>query len=270
MTTMGPGDGSDYLDHLVRESTRFLEAVLESAPDARVPTCPDWTTDDLLWHLAEVQWFWSQVVRTRADDPASVEAAKPDRPGSREGLLVLYRRASADLHTVLAETPPETEVWTWAADRTAGFVRRRQAHEALIHRLDAELTAGTRTGMNPALAADGVDEALGVMFGDIPGWATSTPDPQGASARIVATDLDRTWLVRFGRWSGTSPTTGRRYDDPALWPEPDDGRAAAAVTGRAVDLDCLLWNRPAELAVNRSGDQRSLAMLDAVIAVGVQ
>jgi hypothetical protein len=38
----------------------------------------------------------------------------------------------------------------------------------------------------------------------------------------------------------------------------------------AVDLDCLLWNRPAEMAVTRSGDQRALALLDEVIAVGVQ
>jgi uncharacterized protein (TIGR03083 family) len=270
MTTLGPGDGSDYLDHLARDSARFLEAVLATTPEARVPTCPGWTGDDLLWHLAEVQWFWGRVVRTRADDPDAVEAAKPDRPGDRDGLVALYWQSGAELQAVLAQTSPQAAVWTWAADRTAGFVRRRQAHEALIHRLDAELTAGARSGIDPALAADGVDEVLGVMFGDVPEWATSTSDPQGACARIVATDVDRAWLVTFGRWSGTSPNTGRSYDDPALWLVPDDGREAATVTGRAADLDCLLWNRPTEAAVTRSGDERSLALLDAVVAVGVQ
>ncbi|WP_238993563.1 hypothetical protein [Nocardioides caldifontis] len=68
----------------------------------------------------------------------------------------------------------------WAEDRTVGYIRRRQAHEALIHRLDAELTAGTVTALDPTLASDGVDEALDVMFGGCPPWgsfepATSTP-----------------------------------------------------------------------------------------------
>ncbi len=49
----------------------------------------------------------------------------------------------------------------WADDKTAGYIARRQAHEALVHRLDAELTVGDRTPLDPRLAADGVDEALG-------------------------------------------------------------------------------------------------------------
>ena len=41
---------------------------------------------------------------------------------------------------------------------------RRQAHEALVHRVDAEQTAGLPvTDPGVALAADGVDEMLGVM-----------------------------------------------------------------------------------------------------------
>jgi len=34
-----------------------------------------------------------------------------------------------------------TAVWTWSSDPTVDFVRRRVAHECLIHRLDAQLTA---------------------------------------------------------------------------------------------------------------------------------
>ena len=53
-------------------------------------------------------------------------------------------------------------VWSWANDQTAGFSYRRQAHEALIHRLDAELAGGERTAIDARLAADGVGEVLGV------------------------------------------------------------------------------------------------------------
>jgi len=48
----------DYRAHLAEESARFAEVIAEVPPDARVPSCPDWSADDLLWHLAEVQWFW--------------------------------------------------------------------------------------------------------------------------------------------------------------------------------------------------------------------
>ena len=46
----------------------------------------------------------------------------------------------------------------WSTEQTVGFPFRRQAAEALIHRLDAEQTADRVTLLDPELAADGVDE----------------------------------------------------------------------------------------------------------------
>jgi uncharacterized protein (TIGR03083 family) len=174
---------SEYLEHLRGDSDRFLEVLLGADPAAPVPSCPDWNADDLLWHLAEVQWFWAEVVRTRTDDPDTVEAAKPDRPTGREGLTAFFREATASLQGALTAASPEDRAWTWAAEQTVGFVVRRQAHEALIHRVDAELTAGSRTPMDPRLSADGVDEVLRVMFSDLPAWASFTPDPEGPLRR---------------------------------------------------------------------------------------
>ena len=240
-------------------------------PAAPVPSCPDWNADDLLWHLAEVQWFWAEVVRTRTDDPDTVEAAKPDRPTGREGLTAFFSEATASLHGALTAASPEDRAWTWAAEQTVGFVVRRQAHEALIHRVDAELTAGSRTLMDPRLSADGVDEVLRVMFSDLPAWASFTPDPEGP-LRVVATDTDRSWKVTTGRFRGTSPSSGRTYDEPALdVAREDDGvPAAATITGSAADLDCLLWNRPPPGRVTRAGEAPVLAALDALTSAGVQ
>ena len=68
--------------------------------------------------------------------------------------------------TALAGTADDVTVWTWLdTDHSVGFVRRRQAHEALIHRLDAELTAGVVTELDAGLATDGVLEAIEWMFG---------------------------------------------------------------------------------------------------------
>ncbi len=59
----------DFLDHLERESARFAAAIGSAPGAAVVPSCPDWNADDLLWHLAEVQWFWATIVRERLTDP---------------------------------------------------------------------------------------------------------------------------------------------------------------------------------------------------------
>ena len=259
----------DYLAHLERESARFLVALQAAAPDARVPTCPGWTADDLLWHLAEVQWFWGEIVRTGTDDPDSYE--EPARPGDRAGLEEFYRAASGGLLAALAAGEPEDPAWTWSTDRTVGFIRRRQAHEALVHRLDAELTAGVRTPMDPLLSCDGVDEILRVMFSGVPDWASWTPD-DGSILRIDVTDMPHTWLVSLGRMQGTSPVTGTTYDQSVLdVADYDDGReVASTITGGAADVDCVLWNRPPTGAVARSGDEGVLAAFDALVAEGVQ
>src|SRR5665811_2356206 len=43
----------DYLSHLALDSARFVEVLRQAPSGARVPTCPDWDADDLLWHLGE-------------------------------------------------------------------------------------------------------------------------------------------------------------------------------------------------------------------------
>jgi hypothetical protein len=121
-------DPLDYLDHLARESARFAAALRDTSPEAAVPTCPDWTADDLLWHLAEVQWFWGTIVREKVTETTHANALDaPSRPDDHAGLLAFYEQASRDLGATLAATPPDTTAWTWADEQTAGFIRRRQA-----------------------------------------------------------------------------------------------------------------------------------------------
>ncbi|HEX9065185.1 MAG TPA: maleylpyruvate isomerase N-terminal domain-containing protein [Streptosporangiaceae bacterium] len=265
----------DYLGHLARESALFGHAIDSAAQNAPVPTCPQWTADDLLWHLGEVQWFWGTIVRERTD-AAGAEAAKPPRPDGRAALMDFYLSASTALGSALAAASPDDPAWTWADDKTVGFIIRRQAHEALIHRVDAELTAGQpRSLMDPGLAADGVDEVLRVMYGgDLPAWGSFAPGRTGSVA-VVADDAATAWLAEFGQFTGTDPGDGKSYDQPGIKvtvADPD----AAAVTGAAAlirgdgdDLDCWLWRRPVRVALDRSGDPAALAALDALLAAGI-
>lgn len=262
-------DTTDYLAHLGRESRRFREALAGTPGDNPVPTCPDWNADDLLWHLGEVQWFWGELVEHRITDGAELDDLERDeRPGDHEGLLAFYDRASERLQRALQETPPETEVWMWAEDHSAAYIARRQAHEALIHRLDAELTAGERTAMDPALCADGVDEALRIMRGVDPdeGYTLS---PLSGDVAIECTDVAGSWTVTPSHVTGTDPETGEAVDTTALVVRGGEGSVVARIRGTAADLDCWAWNRPPAGSVVREGDSGALEAVDRVVSTSV-
>lgn len=250
-------DFDTYLDHLDRETARFREVLVDVPGDARVPTCPDWDAEDLLWHLAEVQDFWAKITAGRLqshEDVQEIESTR-SRPAGRAEVQAFFDDASRRLHDALRSTPPDTPAWTWWNEQTVGFSYRRQAHEALIHRLDAELTAGAeRRPMDPALASDGVDEALRVMFGGTPSWGRKHPT-DGKTFRVEATDTGHSWLAELVQFTGTSPE-GKEYDEPDIQvADSDDGRDTdATLRGTAVDLDCWLWHRPALGEVELTGD----------------
>lgn len=271
MTTYNPRK-IDYLGHLARESALFGHALDGAAADARVPTCPDWNADDLLWHLGEVQWFWGTIVREGVDADGA-EALKPARPDTRAALMAFYLTASGDLGKALSSADPQTPAWTWSDDQTVGFIARRQAHEALIHRVDAELTAGQRPSlMDPVLSADGVDEILRIMYGgDPPSWGTFTAD-HARTVRVQATDTDGSWLVTLGQFRGTDPDGGKSYDQPGIVVAASDpgDEPAATIRGTAGDLDRWLWQRPVDTALERSGDREVLGSFDAIIDEGIQ
>jgi uncharacterized protein (TIGR03083 family) len=258
----------DYLAHLARDSDRFADLLLDADPMQPVPSCPDWTTVDLLWHLTEVQWFWGTMVRERVEDPAALPSAAPERPTDLVSLGHVFATVSAALEDALASAPPETPVWTWSRDQTVGWVRRRQAHEALIHRVDAELATGQASEIDPDLASDGVDEVLRGMHAPVPEGAQF--DHDGGTVRLEAGDTGAAWTVALGRRSGTDPESGKTYDETALLVLDDSGAAPeATVRASAADLDCWLWGRLAADRVERSGDEQALAHLQSVIDRGI-
>lgn len=269
-----PGD-INYLAHLARDSARFVEVLRRTAPQDRVPTCPEWDAGDLLRHLAEVQWFWATIVGRGLTAYADVEDLdNGGRPGDRDGLFAFFDQASADLHHTLRATSPDSPAWTWCEDQSVGFIRRRQAHEALIHRIDAELTAGDRTPMDADLSTDGVDEALRFIDSGLRSWGRVIDEP-AQTIRVETTDTNQSWLVTLGRLTGIADD-GTTHDDLYLTvAEPDDGGsdtgepAAATVSGAAADLDCWLWHRPPLGQVERSGDPLVLERFERTIAEAV-
>lgn len=259
----------DYVAHIRSDSALFREALAGVDPQRAVPCCPEWAATDLAWHLTEVQWFWGSIVVDRLDDPGQADSTKPDRPAGHDEVLALFDSASSRLVAALDSTPADEPMWTWHdPDQSAGFIRRRQAHEALIHRVDAQLTGGSVTSIDPELAADGIDEILDPMIGGVPEWANFTPD--GASVRIHATDLGRRWGLAFGQMTGTSPVTGNTYDLEAASVGLDATDAQAGIEGSAGALDLWLWGRGPVEALTLVGDTQLVDRLRAVAVEATQ
>ena len=216
-----------------------------------------------------MQAFWARIVGRRLTSTEEAEELETARPADDRELPGLFAECTQALQEALRATPPDAVVWSWANEQTAGFSYRRQAHEALIHRLDAELTAGERTAIDARLAADGVDEVLGVMYGEPPPWGTFTPDE----------------TTSYGSPPPTRATPGpsRSVGSPAATPGADgdehDGRLPG-LGGRRPAADGggeRHRRRPGLLAVasppvgeiTQTGSEQTLAQLAEVMADGV-
>ena len=268
MTSQHRLPGADYIAFLDSESARFVSLLADADPAARVPSCPDWDAADLLWHLTEVQWFWGSIVGRALSDPQAAQDDKPDRPDDYPALLDLQRRATERLLAAVSAGDDSDPMWTWFdEDQTRGFIRRRQAHETLIHRLDAEQAVGDVTSLDVRLATDGIDEALRIMFGGTPDWAEFRWE--AGPVVVVAQDSAARWSAEIGRVVGR-PESGEAVDEPSL--EVHEGRIAdpvAQVTGTAEALDSWLWGRVGDTAVERDGDLQTLKAFGRVIGSGI-
>lgn len=245
------------------ESQRLAEILADTAPEATCPTCPEWNALELLWHLTEVQWFWSQVLagdaRTEADIRA-IEEAKPARPTDVGELLALREHSTDALLTQLELLDDAEPRWSWwAADQTVGFTRRMQTYEVTMHRVDAELTAGLAVGSIAAeVAAGAVDHAVDVMWGWLPDGARYEPS---AVAEFVASDVDARWLVEVGRCIAPSGRAAPRAVRAA------GGRVAVTVTAPVRDLALWAWTRGGTVTV--TGEPSAEAALRDVVADGM-
>jgi len=250
-------DHDAFLAVIREQSERFLEALNGVQADAPVPSCDGWSADDLLWHLAEVQHFWAKVAAGAPGD----DIVEPPRPDEVAELRALGARCGTELLSALASRDGSTPCWSWHPDGgTLAWVARRQAHEALVHRVDAQLTAGLDVRPpSVELAVDGVDEVLTVFVDGVPDWGSFTPD--GTRVRLTCTNAPAAWELALGRLTGTGPESGTHHDLDAgqvrrlsAGGDASEPSADLTISGRAWDLDRWLWGRGGLEALAVTGD----------------
>jgi len=210
------------------DGRRLIDAARDDL-DARVPTCGDWAQRDLLGHIGFVH---ALVARNLIELPtAPLTLSGLDRAPDDDS-VVDYASAALDRLLVgLSGVEPDTPVWNWSHDHTAGFYFRRMLHETSVHRWDAENAVGG-TGKVAGVAGeqgrDGVDE----FFDHVIPNAQRRKRRQlpSGSLHLHRTDGEGEWLVH-------STPEG----DVVVQRIHAKGDAAVRATGG--ELFLALWNR---------------------------
>jgi uncharacterized protein (TIGR03083 family) len=243
-------------------------------PDTPVPSCPGWTAQDLLWHVAETHEFWAGNVAgpslTDADARAvdEAKAPRPQGPDATTQLLARREAATEALLDALAAHDDAEEAWTWLpSDRTVGFTRQMQLHEATIHHVDARLTAGLPVTLpDPAVAADGLDHVARVMFGSEMDWLPEGTEltPLALLAFAPSDPRRDAPVLRISRAEGPD----QRLVAAPVARADQDAPARATVSGTTADLYLWAWGRE-QTPVDLSGVPDAVAATRELLGQGL-
>ncbi|MEU6573727.1 maleylpyruvate isomerase family mycothiol-dependent enzyme [Streptomyces sp. NPDC046805] len=199
-----------YCDEIAHQVAGLRELVTSGADlGAPVPTCPDWTLEQLARHAGGALRWANALVAARAQENVPREQI-PLRDGPEEqgdpAALDAWLAKSADLIVgTLREAGPDAKVWSWFGDHSSGFWARRMTHEIAVHRADAALALGQPYELAAEVAADTLDEWL-----QMAAWLQqrrgrgTAPEPQGPARSIHLHATDTTpetnaeWIVEFG------------------------------------------------------------------------
>ncbi len=228
-------------------------AVTVASVDLRspVPTCPGWSTYDLVTHLGNIHGWAATVVETGQRAPG-----QNDEPESRKPKAVAswYAGKAEDLYEVLRSVKPDEPCWNFAFGQgEAAFWPRRQLHETTIHSLDLAAASGRTRELRSDISTDGIDEALRVFGHRM--HQRGFPAELSSALSIVAHDTGSAWTLR--------PSTPAQQSAPEVH-EGLDG-SADRIEGPASALYALLWKRlpSSDSALAFTGDAaRIQAFLD--------
>jgi uncharacterized protein (TIGR03083 family) len=233
-----------YIDAIEIDGDLLATAAEKTSLDADIPSCPGWTVRDLLKHITYVHsWAAGYVAEALTKRVERLSEAEVMQSASDDSTAIArFRDGYNALARTLSGAPPDLNCWTFLeAPSPLIFWARRQAHETAIHRVDAELARGAPSPFPAAFAADGIDELLmGFARRDKRELIAET----ARTLILHATDVGASWSVRFAPEGG----------------EVERGSAAGdcTVSGPAVALYLLLWNRSDASIVEVTGDRSPL------------
>jgi len=194
-----------YLAEIRASAARLADIVSTHDPDLPVPTCPDWSLRQLAAHVGRVHRWAAEIVTTRAIERVPFESVPDGRYPAATADRAAWINAGADRVVAAITAAGNEPVWAFGRLAPASFWARRQAHETAMHRIDAEFAVARTPVLDPDLAADGIDEWLGMVTN--PGYRRPSQVakalPAGAALHLQATapgqpddDAPAHWVIR--------------------------------------------------------------------------
>src|SRR5688572_26773848 len=222
----------------MREMRDFIDAEAEAMAaaaadhlDKQVPSCPDWTVADLLFHTGRVHRVWTHVLGL-GGEPPSLEfrqngvARPPD-----EDLIAWFNDGTELMLAALAGADPKAPVWAWwRGEKSPAAIERRMADDTTVHRWDAESAVGAPSPLLDELALEGVQAFFDRFLG-----ADAECQGRPGSVRLEAKEGGGPWVSVLG-------------DGPTV-----------TVRATASDVVGRLWKRIGVDAVALDGDDELLA-----------
>jgi uncharacterized protein (TIGR03083 family) len=215
-----------------------------------VPSCPGWTVEDLVRHLAGTyRWVSGHVGRGVTSHPGQPDGS--DAPTGAD-VLTWWDEEYAKLLKLLDWLDPSLPAWNWAPQtKKAEFWHRRIAHETAVHRWDAQMAVALSEPIEAKLAADGITEVLDTW---LPAGKRRGPLDRHGVVALRATDVAEVWNVRV-RGEGIA-----LLDTDTLLDHGHHNERAVAI-GTASDLLLALYGRVAFDVLDTAGDGSLLAAL---------
>jgi uncharacterized protein (TIGR03083 family) len=226
-------DYGDYISALRSNGNAAAQAARDLPMETTVPSCPEWTLRDLAHHLgSHHRW-----VAGNLDQPPDGKSFKRrEEPPADEAIPDWLEAGAEMLATKLAATDPAKPCWTWVPfDDSVGFWARRTTHETAMHRWDAQNAGSAVDAIDAELAADGVDEYLGIL-----GAFRGRRFPEAGSIHLHSTDTPGEWLVRL--------------DAEGIQLTREHAKGDVAVRGPASDVLLVLMGRKTMGAVDVFGE----------------
>jgi uncharacterized protein (TIGR03083 family) len=238
-----------YLDALADQSALLAEALAGADLTLPVPTCPDWTLRELAEHVGRAHRWAAGIISRRLTTTPVFDTSSLTAPAAPDELVTWLRGGADELAEAIRAVDPQTRIWSWSHDQSAGFWSRRMTHETAVHRADAELALGREFVLDADLAADAISEWLSLV--SLPQAVEFRPElaelrGAGQTLHLHSTDPG---LGEAGEW------IVRRTPSGPVW-EHGHTKGDVAVRGAVVELLLVMTRRvaPGEAPIKIFGD----------------
>lgn len=226
----GQMDQPYRLDRAREDGEKIISLCLAN-PGAAVPACPGWDGAKMLSHVTNVWHMLATFAESRPEGFPGRDQL-PARPvEGDEGPAATAALERVD--TAMRSLDPGVAMWSWGTTQSSDYFHRRYHLENLVHRVDAEQTAGAASVIDGDAAADAVDE----RFTEFVHRREERP---GGSLHLHRTDGAGEWTVSI-------------VDDEIVVTK-EHAKGDAAARGSGADLMLAMWGRGPIDALEVFGD----------------